>query len=266
MNRPSPKASSNAGSSRYTFGTSDAAARRLGTIARFFDIPSEALIARYITPSADSVLDLGCGPGFTTAMLTRVLPHAATCGLDKSDAFLKLARKRLPQCEFLKHDITLAPSPRRASLLYTRFLLSHLPEPVALVNRWISEVGNEWIVVEELERIETSVDVFRRYLDTNTALITSQGADLCVGRVLGKGTYRAEVICNETIRLPVPNAQAAEWFLPNAHTIWETEPFVRERLSEQARCAVRKELQRIQKSDSRQSDITWYMRRLVLRK
>lgn len=251
---------------RYTFGTTGSAAKRLESIAAFFDPLSEVLIGTYVKEAA-SALDLGCGPGCTTAMLARALPRAQIAGLDKSPEFLRRARRRLPRGEFLAHDVTVTPFPRRAEVLYARSLLSHLPEPAALVNRWLGELPpGGWLIVEELEEIETGVGAFRQYLEVNAALIAAQGAELFVGGALGRGRYDAAILLNKWARLPVPNRQAAAWFLPNVETVWETDPFVRARLDPAARAALRAELKRLARAGDENCDITWYMRRLVLRK
>jgi SAM-dependent methyltransferase len=215
---------------KYTFGTGNEAASRLGEIAKFFDPLATDLVRAYMPKASGVAVDLGCGPGFTTEMLARASGARQVYGLDNSREFLALARKRLPKCRFVEHDVTTIPFPVKADLMYARFLLSHLRDPVDVVNRWITQLSTGGrLVIEETEAVESEVDLFRIYLSTNDALVASQGARLFVGETLAAGGYDAEVLHNVCSVLPVPDRQAATWFLPNTLTIWRTSELVRGR-------------------------------------
>ena len=252
---------------KYTFGTSDAAAARLEEIAGFFNPLALQFIRRYATAPVGSAVDLGCGPGFTTDMLAEATQCEKAYGLDKSDHFLKMASERFPHCTFMEHDVRESPFPIRGDIAYVRFLLSHLKEVVELVNTWIPELNRGGVLlIEELETIHTDREVFRVYLSMSEGIVASQGASLYVGPILAEGEYDADALCNECVTIPVSNSQAATWFLPNASTIWEGNEYVLERLSQSERESVREELTRLRERDDGHSDITWYMRRLVLRR
>lgn len=250
---------------KYTFGTSEAAAARLEEIAKFFNPLSSLFIRRHIERPVSSVIDLGCGPGFSTDMLSSALDCPNVYGLDSSAEFIEMAARRFKDCTFVEHDVTRSPFPVQAEVIYCRFLLSHLTDAVQLMNRWTANlpIGGR-LGVEELEDIDTGVPVFREYLDINDALIASQGASLYVGSSLGSGIYSANVLYNECVSIPVANCQAATWFLPNTVTLWEKEPHVLENTTRAERAMVSAELQRIKESgDSRMGNV-WKMRRLIL--
>jgi trans-aconitate 2-methyltransferase len=249
----------------YTFGNTEIAARRLESIAAFFNPLAERFIAAFLRGSPRVALDLGCGPGFTTDMLARACRAQTVCGMDNSPAFLDMARKKYPQHQFIQHDVTVTPFPVRADVAYVRFLLSHLADPAAVVNRWLGELAPGGLLfIEELEDIHTTVAVFRQYLDGNVALLRQQGAELFVGRTISQATYAAETLCNRTVLLPVPNAVAAGWFLPNVQTIWRRDPTVEALIPAAQRTQIADELQRLAASHDDKSDITWCMRRLAL--
>ncbi|HKO50372.1 MAG TPA: trans-aconitate 2-methyltransferase [Polyangiaceae bacterium] len=67
--------------------------------------PARDLLASVALPSAEQVVDLGCGPGNSTALLVQRFPSAAVLGIDTSEAMLKSARQRLPQCRFELSDV-----------------------------------------------------------------------------------------------------------------------------------------------------------------
>src|SRR5512139_362061 len=122
---------------RYTLGTDRTAALRLETLSSFFNLHSLQFIQEFITAPVKSALDLGCGPGFTTAMIAEATGCPNVCGLDSSSRFLKAAAARFTQCRFLKHDVSHTPFPVRADLIYARFLLTHLKNQAELVNQWV---------------------------------------------------------------------------------------------------------------------------------
>jgi len=96
---------------KYTFGTSNKAASRLESIAEFFNPLARSLVREHANEAATTAVDLGCGPGFTTDMLS----HATDCpeiyGLDNSQEFLLAARERFSRYTFLQHDATQIPFP-----------------------------------------------------------------------------------------------------------------------------------------------------------
>lgn len=63
--------------------------------------PAVDLINR-IGISPKSILDVGCGPGNSTARLRARFPDAALLGIDASDNMLSRARKEHPELNFLK--------------------------------------------------------------------------------------------------------------------------------------------------------------------
>jgi trans-aconitate methyltransferase len=147
----------------YTFGTTEAAARRLESIAAFFNPLAERFIGQFLRGSPRLALDLGCGPGFTTDMLARASRSQRVCGMDNSTAFLDMARTRYPHYQFIHHDVTVTPFPVRVDVAYVRFVLSHLTGPASLVNRWLGELTPGGVLfIEELEEIRTTVGVFRQ--------------------------------------------------------------------------------------------------------
>ncbi len=251
---------------KYTFGTDEAAARRLEEIARFFNPPAAEFISNSVDGTVDSALDLGCGPGYTTDMLSSAIDCPDVYGLDTASAFLKMAADRFPGCTFVEHDVTRVPFPVRAQVMYVRFLLSLLRHVVDLVNLWTTQLkpGGR-LLIDELERVDTEVPVFQEYLAVNEGLVSSQGASLYVGGRLAEGVYDAEVLCNECVEMPVPNHTVATWFLPNTLTVWEQEPYVLEKVAPDRRRQIAGEILRIKEAGDTRVANTWKMRRVVAR-
>ena len=168
--------------SRYTYGDSTLAAERLGLVARLFDPTSSAFVR--VAGTSGTALDLGCGPGHTIAMVGSAAGTAPTVGVERSEAFARIARAH-------GHRVVVAdvraPLPVSAvDLVYARLLLAHLPEPVATVGLWATTVrAGGRVLVDDLESIDTDEPAFRSYLDdVALQVIRTQGGALFVGPVL----------------------------------------------------------------------------------
>jgi trans-aconitate 2-methyltransferase len=251
---------------RYTFGTNETAAKRLQKMAEVFNPHSAQFIKKYAINPVISALDLGCGPGFTTQMLYMCVKARQVYGFDLSEEFIASAMERFGNCIFVKCDITRPPFIIKPKLMYMRFLLSHLPDPIGFLNNCTGELANNGLIlVDELEAIETDIDVFKKYLSINKGLVQSAGAELFVGERLSKGKYKAEVLANEYVRIPVKNCDAAAMFYPNTQDIWEKEDYVLDSLSFSQRKEISMEISEIMNSGDEEGGITWKMRRIALK-
>ena len=86
-----------------------------------------------------------------------------------------------PATFLLGGDLPVPP----ADVLFARYLLAHLPRPLEVVEAWGTQLARHGrLVLDEVERIDTSVSTFARYLEVAGAMIASYGADLYVGGVL----------------------------------------------------------------------------------
>src|SRR4051795_1345013 len=98
MAEPSP--------AQYTFGDNATAGDRLSLLAAVFEESSATLLRRAAPVAPAVAVDLGCGPGHTTALVARCTGATRTWGLDASEGFLTQARRAYGQLEFVEHDVT----------------------------------------------------------------------------------------------------------------------------------------------------------------
>ncbi len=96
----------------YTFGDSALARERLAIVADTFAAPTRSFLAELPPIEPRYVLDLGCGPGHTTALLTAAYPRAHVTGLDASPAMIAEAVARVSDAAFVVADVT---APRATS-------------------------------------------------------------------------------------------------------------------------------------------------------
>ena len=167
---------------RYTYGDSDLAGDRLALVASLFEPTSRAFL-QAVSPSSPTVaLDLGCGPGYTTALVRAVTEAPRVIGIDRSAAFARRAHQGSGR-DVVVADVALSLPIERAELIYARLLLAHLHDPIALIARWSTSLTiSGRVLIDDLEAIETDDDVFRTYLDeVALAVVRAEGGDLFVG-------------------------------------------------------------------------------------
>ncbi len=196
--------------SRYTFGDDWSAFERLGLVATAYEAASRAFLQANSPQATEVALDLGCGPAFSTQLLREVFRPKTLVGIDSSAEFVQVAQRRLPEARFVTHDVTTMPLPGGpAGLIYARLLLAHVPDPVAVVHGWMSElVPGGILLIEDLEEALNPPGPLREYEGVSTQIVRSGGGLMYAGAVLGHlgGTLQA---------VTVPGALAARIYLFN---------------------------------------------------
>ena len=174
----------------YAFGDGPAAARRLDLLAELFEPASRSFLERVagLARRPGLGVDLGCGTGHTTRLVAEVLKPARTVGLDQSEFFVAVAAGGPPGVEFAVHDVTRVPFPcPPADVCYGRLLLSHLPDPGAVLAAWATQLTpGGLLLADEVERIHTDLPALRGYLEVAAALLATRGHTLEIGPVLAR--------------------------------------------------------------------------------
>ncbi len=218
----------------YSFGETDLAAERLRVVSEVFDPTSEAFVSESVRVRPRLALDLGCGPGFTTRLLSRITRPERTVGMDRSEAFLRRARASSAGREdYVAADVTAVPLRiagigERPDLIYARFLAPHLPQPEQAISEWAKELeAGGLLLVEEVDSISTEVAAFDEYLKIVSEVLAQHGNELFVGARLATtrrdDDLRIEV--NRAAEVLPSTGQAARMFsmnLPN----WRHDPYV----------------------------------------
>ena len=253
---------------QYTFGDTDLAAHRLKVLSEVFDDLTRPFILESIKGRPPLAVDLGCGPGYSTRLLSKQCERVV--GLDDSEHFLSLARRTASDREsFFLHDVTTVPFPAEAcDLLFCRLLLTHLVEPQSIVSRWASQIRpNGLLLMEEVEWIRTGHGVFSTYLDIIVTMLNSQSHLLYVGPVLDslEDTEGLKRQSSRVRHLSVPNYRAATMFHLNIQT-WKNQPFVKENYSATEIDRLQERLRQLAGKPGPESDIEWGMRQLVFQR
>jgi len=214
----------------YTFGDNDVAAERLRLLAAAFAPGSRDFLARLGREPVRLAIDLGCGPGHTTALLQAATGAAATIGLDSSPRFLARAWRQAPRgIVFGEHDISRLPFPAPpAQLLYGRFIVTHLADPGAAIARWAQVVTPHGrLAMEEVDTMTSDDPALRRYYQLVEAMQAARGQRMYVGRdlaALADGTPWT-VERADTAALALPATVAARLHALNFRT-WRRDPVI----------------------------------------
>jgi len=214
----------------YTFGDNDVAAERLRLLAEAFAPSSRAFVSRLGREPVRLAVDLGCGPGYTTALLHTATGAATTIGLDNSPRFLARAwRQSARGVAFGEHDIARVPFPTPpADLLYGRFVVTHLADAAAVIARWAQAITPRGrLALEEVDAMTSDDPTLVRYYELVEAMQAARGQQTYVGRELA-ALAPAETFVVERadiVSVVLPAAVAARLHALNFRT-WRQNPFI----------------------------------------
>jgi trans-aconitate 2-methyltransferase len=252
----------------YSFGDTQIARQRLDLLSSVFDPSSRAFLATRVLKRPRVALDLGCGPGNTTRMISAVTGADRTVGLDRSPAFIAAARKRGGAgVEFGVWDAA-SPLPYdEVDLLYARLLLAHLRDPADLVAAWARRLrAGGQLLLDELEAIETRNDIFVKYLTMAAAVVRANGAEMFAGPILAR--QREAEGCgftqSEVVTLRVEPVIAARMFRLNLQE-WGKHAWVHDNYGTAAVTSIGEQLDHLVNAGSGEG-ITWKLRQIVIEK
>ncbi|MDP6454398.1 MAG: class I SAM-dependent methyltransferase [SAR202 cluster bacterium] len=252
---------------RYAFGDSTLADRRLALLAQVFEPSSSEFIRKAAAGTVGHVIDLGCGPGYSSQMLANAFPSASVIGLDISEQFIRSAQSRQHgSSKFYIHDVTNDPPPGPpANLMYARYLLTHISDPAGAISRWLSFLSRDGrLLIEENQNIETENPVFVEYLDIMTRMLAGQSNNLYLGPSIGEIASSAGLNCafDHVTPVRVSDRDTAGMFRMNIET-WQHNPFVVENYSHEIVLSIMSLLDQIRASEGDSSSITFNVRQLA---
>lgn len=102
--------------------------------------PAADLLARVPHDAAAQVIDLGCGPGNSTALLAARFPGADIVGIDSAPDMLAQARRDLPGLQFVAADLRDFHAATPPDLIFANAVLQWLPDHATLLPRLVRQL------------------------------------------------------------------------------------------------------------------------------
>jgi SAM-dependent methyltransferase len=180
------------GIERYIIRGGVAGRERLRLLSEVMGPSTRALFADVKIPRGANCLDVGCGGGDVTFELAHVAgPEGRVLGVDLDATKLELARRegserRLSNIDFQVQDVTDWKPDQSFDVVYARFLLTHLPDPGALLSAVIPHLRPGGVfVVEDIDYrghfAEPDCPALSRAVDYYTKAAKNRGADPNIG-------------------------------------------------------------------------------------
>ena len=140
-------------------------------------------------------IDLGCGGGEVTLEMAKlVAPDGTVTGVDIDPVKIGLARtaaaeRDVHNVEFLAANVNSWDEPDSCDVVYSRFLLQHLTEPVDLLRRmWAAVRSGGVLIIEDADFdgwcCHPPNEGFEFFLRTYAEVIRRRGGDHAIGRKL----------------------------------------------------------------------------------
>ena len=199
---PKPRRSEFVKTRQYVIRGGADGRERLRLLSEVMDASTRRLLEAVGIPPGAACLDVGCGGGDVTRVLARATgPEGSVTGIDLDETELTLARSEAEQMglgniRFEVGDVTEWQAGRSFDVVYTRFLLTHLPDPrrlLASLRRHIRPGGV--IIIEDIDFrghfAEPECAALRRYVELYTASVLARGADPYIGPKLPEMLYTA---------------------------------------------------------------------------
>ena len=198
----------------YVIRGGEAGKARLRILARALWPTTEPLLERAGIGPGLSCLDVGCGGAdVTLAMARRVGPSGSVVGVDLDDTKLQLAREDvategLRNVELRRLNVDEMQFDSEYDLVYSRFLLTHLRDPVSALRRMVraAKPGGV-IVVEDIDHSGVfsypHSAAIERYVYLYNAVVRRRGGDPEIGPKL-PGLFREAGLHDPRVSLAQP--------------------------------------------------------------
>ena len=211
---------SNVDRTRYVLRGGIEGNRRLSVISRTLWPTTARLLGRTGLRAGMRCLDLGCGGGEVTLALARLVgPRGEAIGLDMDAEKIDLAIGQalaagLPNARFRQVDVDEWSEPGSYDLVYCRFLLTHLCDPLAILRKMRAAVRpGGTVVVEDLDiagRIwHPPCPALDRFARLYRSIIARRGGDADIGPKL-YGLARAAGLANVDLDVVQPTFASGE--------------------------------------------------------
>lgn len=215
----------------YGLGYSPEELKRLECQHRVWDEDNQRFLSKAGFKSGDTLVDLGCGPGYTSLDLARIVgPQGRIIAVDRDDD-RSLARLKtqarvegLNQIEAVAADINAFDLPEESvDGVFARWVLIHMPEKsiAPLIRRmatWLRP-GGTCLLAEYCNYRHITLHPPSRHLPALTEAIIraaqSQGSNLDIGNTLPGLLHSAGLEVEVNVTVKAARAMTDEWQWPD---------------------------------------------------
>jgi SAM-dependent methyltransferase len=189
-----PSGSQHTGVTQYALATGEAATHRLHVLHDVYGPGTRRLLRDAGLRRGMCVADIGCGAGIVTALLADIVgPEGDVVGVDFSGAQISEARAQIKSgttnVKFVEASATNSGLPRGSfDLVYSRFLLIHLPQPELALGEMLALLKPNGILVCEDGDLTSAgsepPSALQAFADLWGRLGPQRGVDYTLGRRL----------------------------------------------------------------------------------
>ena len=130
-------------------------ARQYSLFERQRTRPVHDVLAAVPRDGIELAVDLGCGPGNSTAVLQAHVPGARVIAIDSSADMLRAARERLPQVTFQLMDIQHWQAEHAPQLILANASLQWLPDHDRLYTRLLAQLApGGWLAIQTPDNLQ----------------------------------------------------------------------------------------------------------------
>jgi trans-aconitate 2-methyltransferase len=114
--------------------------------------PCIDLVTRIDTEPVNYAVDLGCGPGNSTAVLDKRFPSAKILGVDNSVSMIERAKKDYPACSFTQADATTWTSERPCDVILANAVFQWTGHHETLFPRLVQQLRPGGVLAIQMPR------------------------------------------------------------------------------------------------------------------
>lgn len=153
--------------------------------------PARDLLAAVAQDPPAVVVDVGCGPGNSTALLVERWPDAEVIGIDSSTEMIERARASLPGVRFEMADLRRWQPPSRVDVVFSNATLQWVEDHPTVFDRLVSWLGEGGVLAVQMpDNFDQPSHVLMRELASSDRWSGRVGDVLRSRPVASMGEYR----------------------------------------------------------------------------